>query len=117
MLCPWCMHCGASDDEYFFDREGYCGICAQRFPRKEEDWLRAFRAMDREWLVFVEQELNRIGGSKSGLDPQTRERLADAVDAFAALRLSSEERRGPLTEAEYAAWLRFACGYYAPLRH
>ena len=117
MLCPWCMHCGASDEEYHFDRERYCGICAQQFPRTEADWQRAFREMDPEWYVYIEQELNRIGASKSGFDPHTRERIAQAVDAFAALRLSGAERRGPLTDEEYAAWARFACGYYAPGGH
>ena len=112
MLCPWCMHCGASDDEYYFDRELYCGICAQQMPRRDEDWLRAFREMDRAWLPFVEQELNRIGGSKSGLDPTTRERVAAAVDAFAALRLSGEEHVGPLSDEEYAHWLKYACTYF-----
>ena len=116
MLCPWCMHCGASDEEYYFDRERHCGICAQRFPRRDEEWLQAFRQMEPAWFAYIEQELNRIGASKSGLDPHTRARLADAVDAFVALRLSGEERRGPLTEQEFAAWLRFACGYYAPGR-
>ncbi len=108
------MHCGASDAEYYFDAERYCGICAQRFPRGDEEWQRAFRAMDPAWLIYVEEELNRIGGSKSGLDPPTRERLAAAVDAFTALRLAGAARAGPLSEAEYAAWLRFACSYYAP---
>lgn len=116
MLCPWCMHCGASDDEYAFDREGYCGICAQRFPRTDDAWLQALRAMEPASMVFIEEELNRIGASKSGLDPHTRARLAEAVDAFAALRLSGAARAGPLTASEYAAWLRFACGYYAPRR-
>ena len=111
MLCPWCMHYGAHDEEYRFDRERYCGICAQRFPRTEELWLRAWDACDPAWYEFIEQELNKIGASKSGLDPHTRERLAQAVDAFAALRLSGA---GTLTREEYMAWFRFACGYYAP---
>lgn len=116
VLCPWCMHCGAEDEEYVFDRERYCGICAQRFPRTEEEWQRAFAQFDPAWIVYVEQELNRIGASKSGLDPHTRARLTEAIDAFAALRLSGPARHGPLSDEEYAAWLRFACSYYAPGR-
>ncbi len=110
MLCPHCFHYGSDDREYPFDRELYCGICAQQFPRREQEWLDLFRGMAPEWYEHVEHELNKIGASKSGLDPHTRERLAGAVDAFAALRLS-----GPtLSDQEYAAWLRFACAYYAP---
>jgi hypothetical protein len=116
MLCPWCMHYGAEDAEYTFDRELYCLICAQPMPRSDADWLRAFRAMDRAWYVYIEQELNRIGASKSGLDPPTRRRLAEAVDHWARLRLSGGAERGSLSDEEYAAWLRFACIYYAPQR-
>lgn len=114
MLCPWCMHYGADDSEYRFDRERYCGICAQVFPRTEAQWLRAFREMPSDWYSYVEQELNRIGASRSGLDPHTRDRLATAVDAYAALRLGRLPERGRPSDEEYAAWLRFACSYYAP---
>jgi hypothetical protein len=115
MLCPYCMHYGAEDREYVFDRELFCGICAQQFPRTEAQWVDIFRAMEPAWIVFIEQELNRIGAGKSGLDPHTRARLAEAIDAFSALRLSGgAERR--LTDEEFAAWLRFACSYFAPVR-
>ena len=108
------MHYGADDREYHFDRELYCGICAQRFPRTEAVWHDAVRAMEPEWFGHIERELNRIGASKSGLDPHTRDRLADAIDAFAQLRQSGDLDGGPLTRDEFVAWARFACGYYAP---
>ena len=111
MLCPWCMHCGSEDEEYVFDSEGYCGICAQSMPRDDETWRRAFAASDPAWLVFIEQELNRIGASKSGLRPELRDALPLAVDAFAQRRLHGD---GPLSEDDYALWYRFACTYYAP---
>lgn len=114
MLCPWCMHCGAEDSEYYFDAELYCGICARQMPRAEDDWLAAWRAIEPAWITFVEQELNRIGASKSGLRPQQRQALAAAVDDFAAVRLSGEARAGPLTEREYANWFKYACTYFAP---
>lgn len=114
MLCPWCMHCGAEDDEYTFDSELYCGICAQRMPHTDEEWLRAFRAIEPDWILYIEQELNRIGSSKSGLRPQQREALARAIDAFAALRRSGTARSGLLSEAEYASWFKYACTYFAP---
>ena len=115
MLCPWCMHCGAEDEEYYFDRELYCGICAQQMPSTDADWLNAFRAMEPDWYVFVEQELNRIGAGRSGLATATRQQLAAAVDAFAALRLSGGQHR-PLPDDEYARWVKFACTYFAPAR-
>ena len=117
VLCPWCMHCGAEDDEYYFDNELYCGICAQQMPRGDEDWLRAFRAIDPSWIIFIEQELNRIGASKSGLRPAQREAIAGAVDAFAVLRRSGEKSGGPLSEAAYAGWFKYACSYFAPVRN
>jgi hypothetical protein len=114
MLCPWCMHCGAEDEEYVFDDEWYCGICAQQMPRTDADWLRAQRALDRAAFAYIEQELNRIGASKSGLRPGQREALARAVDAVAAHRLAGESRDGPLSDEELATWLKYACTYYAP---
>lgn len=114
MLCPWCMHCGADDDEYVFDEELYCGICAQQMPYGAEEWLRAFQSMDPTWDRFVEQELNRIGAGRSGLRPEQRHALAHAIDAWATLRLSGAVRRGPLSDDEYADWLRYACTYFAP---
>jgi hypothetical protein len=107
------MHCGAEDEEYYFDAELYCGICAQQMPRSDAEWLRAWRAADPAWLVYIEQELNRIGGSKSGLRPEQRQELARAVDAFAARRQAGGTG-GPLTEEEYAAWFKYACTYFQP---
>jgi hypothetical protein len=111
------MHCGAEDDEYYFDSELYCGICAQQLPHTNDGWLEAFRAIDPEWLVYIEQELNRIGGSKSGLRPEQREALARAVDAFGSLRRSGSARAGLLSEDEYAGWLKYACTYFKPPDH
>src|SRR5437016_2495244 len=99
MICPWCFHCGAEDDEYVFDRELYCGICAQQHPRSDDDWRRAFGAMEPAWSVYVEQSLNRIGASKSGLDAAMRQGLTRAVDAFAARRLGGPP--GPMSDDEY----------------
>lgn len=110
------MHCGAEDAEYYFDRELYCGICAQQMPRDEASWLAAFRAIDPAWIVYIEQELNRIGGSKSGLRPAQREALARAVDAFAARRQAGGAG-GTLSDEEYAAWFKYACTYFAPPGH
>ena len=114
MLCPWCMHCGAEDDEYLFDEELYCGICAQRMPQTDAEWTAAFRAMDAEMLTYVEQELNRIAVSKSGIRPSLREAMGEGIEALAALRGPSAEKKMALPEEEYVKWVRFACSYYAP---
>lgn len=113
MICPWCMHCGPYDDEYLFDAERYCGICARQMPRGREGWMAAFAALTPEMIAVVEQELNKIAASKSGLQPEIVVGIGDAIDAFAALRLAG----GPAVadNAEYfARWLDFACTYYPP---
>ena len=114
MLCPWCMYYGADDEEYLFDQELFCGICAHQMPRDEVTWTAAFRAMSPETLSFIEQELNRIAVSKSGLRPETLAAMGTALEALAALRESGEERRMLLPEAEYVRWVEFACTYYLP---
>jgi hypothetical protein len=112
MLCPWCMHYGPEDEEYVFDAELYCGICAQPMPRTQRDWNDAYAAMEPDWYEHVERELNRVVSSRSGLAPEVREAIGRAIDAYAAKRLG----RGPLpmSEDEYAAWYKFACTYFAP---
>ena len=113
VICPWCMHCGAADDEYMFDDERYCGICARQMPRGRDGWLLAFATLDAGKIVVVEQELNKIGSSKSGLKPEVVEGMGEAIDAFTELRL----RGGPeaAENPEYfARWLDFACSYYPP---
>jgi hypothetical protein len=112
MICPWCFHCGAEDDEYYFDRELYCGICAQQFPRSDDDWAAAFHGAGVESFVYVEQSLNRIGASKSGLDPAMRTGITRAVDAFAALRLAQEGAPDTLPDHEWIRWFKYACSYF-----
>ena len=114
MLCPWCMHYGAEDDEYVFDDEMYCGICAQQMPEAEPAWAEAFRAMTPEMLSAIEQELNRIAASKSGIRSELLSAMGEGIEVLAALRHSGVARRMPLPEAEYVKWVRFACTYYAP---
>ena len=114
MICPHCFHCGAEHDEYYFDRELYCGICAQRMPVDDAGWSGIFQALTPEQIGFIEQSLNRIGGSKSGLDAQTRQRLAEAVDAFSDLRLHGAAALARMSEPEWLVWLRYACTYFAP---
>src|SRR5712691_8284203 len=70
MICPWCMHCGAYDEDYFFDEDRYCGICARQMPRGRDGWLAAFAALTPAMLETVEFELNKIAWSKSGLKPE-----------------------------------------------
>src|ERR1700686_5381624 len=70
MLCPWCLHYGAEDQEYLFDSELYCGLCAQQPPDSDGDWERALLAMDQVALSYIEEELNHIAVSKSGLQPE-----------------------------------------------
>lgn len=115
MICPWCFHCGADDEDYSFDWELYCGICAQQHPRTPSMWQRALAELTPANMVFVEQALNRIGASKSGLDGAVRAGLTRAVDAFAALRMHGAP--GTMSPEEYAYWLAYACSYFAPRRH
>ena len=114
MLCPWCLHYGAEDEEYVFDDELYCGICAQQMPANDAAWLEAFRAMTPEMLAFVEQELNRIAASKSGMRGELLRAMGEGIEALAAVRHSGAAREMLLPEGEYAKWVRFACTYYAP---
>ena len=114
MLCPWCLHYGAEDDEYLFDEELYCGVCAQPMPRDPEGWTEAFRAMDSQMLSYVEEELNRIAVSKSGLQPALLDSMGKALTGLATLRESGAERRMDLLEEELVRWVEFACTYYAP---
>ena len=113
VICPWCMHCGPYDEDYLFDAERFCGICAQQMPRGRDGWLNAFAALTPAMIAVVEQELNKIGASKSGLKPEVVEGLGEAIDAFAALRLDG----GPAATSDpeyFARWLDFACTYYPP---
>ena len=115
MLCPWCMHYGAEDDEYLFDEELYCGICAQQIPETQQTWITAFRGMNATMLSVVEEELNRIAVSKSGMQRELLQAMGDGLAAIAALRESGEARTMPLPESEYVRWVQFACTYFAPL--
>ncbi len=114
MICAWCMHCGPYDEEYVFDAERYCGICGQQMPRGREGWLAAFVALTPEMIATVEQELNKIGWSKSGLQPEIVAGIGEAIDAFARLRLSGGSDRGGHEPEYFARWLDFACTYYPP---
>lgn len=105
------MHYGADDREYVFDDEMYCGICAQRMPRAQAEWQAAYAAMEPGWDEHVERELNRIVGSRSGLSPEVRDAIGEAIDAF---RLRRTGARPPMSEAELANWYKFACTYFAP---
>lgn len=113
MLCPWCMHYGAEDDEYVFDSELYCGICARQMPASEAAWTQAFQDMNAEMRVSVEEELNRIAVSRSGIRPELRAGIGEGLAALAALR-SSDNDELPFPEAVYVRWVRFACTYYVP---
>jgi hypothetical protein len=106
------MHYGREDEEYVFDDELYCGICAQQMPRGEAQWSEAYAQMDPAWYEHVERELNHIISSRSGLSPAMREGISAAVDAYRDKRLG----KAPLSmsEAEYANWFKFACTYFAP---
>ncbi len=114
MLCPWCLHYGAEDEEYLFDEELYCGICAQRMPGDQAGWTEALRGFNAEMISYVEQELNKIAVSKSGLRPETLAAMGEAIAALAALRESGEEGLLAMPEAELVRWVEFACTYYAP---
>jgi hypothetical protein len=108
------MYYGADDEEYLFDQELYCGVCAHQMPTNEAGWTAAFRAMSAEAISFVEEELNRIAVSKSGLRPETLAAMGEGLEALAALRESGEERRMLVPEGEYVRWVQFACSYYTP---
>jgi hypothetical protein len=112
MLCPWCMHYGAEDDEYVFDDELYCGICAQQVPRDPETWRAAHQAMEPGWYVHIERELNRIISSRSGLTTATREGIGRAIDAYRDRRLGVTPL--PFTDEDYRYWFEYACTYFAP---
>src|SRR4051794_22767111 len=114
MLCPWCFHYGAEDEEYLFDDEFYCGICAQQIPQGPEEWKAAFGAMEPEMISYVEEELNKIAVSKSGLRSDLLTAMGEAIAALASLRESGSERRLTLPQEEYARWVEFACTYYEP---
>ena len=114
MICPWCMHCGAADDEYVFDAERYCGICANQMPRGRDGWVAALRELTPEMLQVVELELNKIGWSKSGLQPHIVAGIGDAIDAIARLRLSGGVDRSGQDEEYFARWLDFTCTYFPP---
>jgi hypothetical protein len=114
MLCPWCMHYGAEDEEYLFDEDLFCGICAQQMPSDEAGWIEAFRAFNAEMISYIEQELNKIAVSKSGLRPETLAAMGEAIEALAALREAAEAPLLLLPETELARWAEFACTYYAP---
>lgn len=114
MLCPWCLHYGSEDEEYLFDDELYCGICAQQMPSEPEQWAAAFRAMDANMLSYVEEELNKIAVSKSGLQRELLDSMGQGIAALADLRASGPERIMTQPESEYARWVEFACTYYLP---
>jgi hypothetical protein len=114
MLCPWCMHYGAEDDEYVFDEELYCGLCAQRTPENDEQWAEALRGMDMTALASVEEELNHIAVSKSGLQPDLLAEMGEGLAALAALRESTLAGNSLPINAEHVRWVRFACTYFAP---
>lgn len=108
------MHYGSEDDEYLFDEELYCGICAQQLPQSEEAWTQAFRQMDTTMLSCVEEELNRIALSKSGLQAALLRSMGEGIEAIAALRESGAARILAKPEGEYVRWVEFACTYFAP---
>jgi hypothetical protein len=111
VLCPWCLHYGAEDDEYLFDAELYCGLCAQQMPRGRDGWLAAFGRMSPEMLSYVEEELNKIAVSKSGLQPDLLSDMGEAIARLADVRQTGSGTQPP---EEYARWVEFACTYYTP---
>jgi hypothetical protein len=108
------MHYGAEDEEYLFDRELYCGLCAQPMPHDEPAWMEAFRGMSPEMLSYVEEELNKIAVSKSGLQPDLVSEMGEAIAALAELRESIASGPKSRPEFDYARWVEFACTYYMP---
>ena len=114
MICPWCMHCGPYDEDYVFDAERYCGICAGQMPRGRAGWLRAFDQLTPEMVAVVESELNKIASGKSGLQPAVVAGIGDAIDAFATLRLTGKRETSDQEPEYFARWLDFACTYFPP---
>ncbi|MHB8576219.1 MAG: hypothetical protein ACYDCQ_12910 [Dehalococcoidia bacterium] len=114
MICPWCMHCGAYDEDYHFDGERYCGICGQQMPRGRDGWVAAFAALTPDMIAVVESELNKIASSKSGLKPEVLAGMAEVLDDFARLRLSERSDDSGQDAEYYARWLDFATTYYPP---
>jgi hypothetical protein len=108
------MHYGAEDEEYVFDRELYCGLCAQQMPRGQPGWMAAFGRMNPEMLSYVEEELNKIAVSKSALQPDLLSDMGDAIARLAALRQAGGPAFATQPEVEYARWVEFACTYYTP---
>jgi hypothetical protein len=108
------MHYGAEDEEYLFDSELYCGLCAQQMPRDQAAWSVAFRQMSPDMVSYVEEELNKIAVSKSGLQPELLAQMGEAIAALGELRELGGPGYGPRTEAEYMRWVDFACTYYMP---
>jgi hypothetical protein len=106
------MHYGPEDEEYVFDGELYCGICAQQMPSAPAAWEEAYRQMDPAWYEHIERQLNKIISSRSGLPPAAREQIGSAIDAYRDRRLGKTPL--PLTEAEYRHWFQYACTYFAP---
>lgn len=106
------MHYGPEDDEYVFDAELYCGICAQQMPASPTGWDEAYRQMDSAWYEHIERELNKVISSRSGLSPAAREQIGAAIDAYRDRRLGRTPL--PLSEEEYQHWFQYACTYYAP---
>ncbi len=114
MICPWCMHCGPYDEDYVFDAELYCGICAQQMPRGRDGWLAVFEALTPDMIRTAEFELNKIGWSKSGLQPEIVAGMGEAIDDFSRLRLSEKQDLSGQAPEYFARWLDFACTYYPP---
>jgi hypothetical protein len=108
------MHYGPEDEEYLFDEELYCGLCAQQIPETQHAWTDAFRRMDANMIGVVEEELNRIAVSKSGMQAPLLEAMGQGISALAALRESGHLDVLDLPEAEYVRWVQFACTYFAP---
>ena len=108
------MHCGPYDEDYVFDAELHCGICANQMPRGRDGWLQAFDALTPETIRTVEVELNKIGSSKSGLQPGVVAGMGEAIDHFARLRLSDKQDLSGHDREYFARWLDFACTYYPP---
>ncbi len=108
------MHCGPFDEDYVFDEERFCGICANQMPHGRDGWLSAFEGLTPAMIATVETELNKIGSSKSGLEPQIVAGMADAIDRFARLRLGPDRDLSGQPAEYFARWLDFACTYYPP---
>jgi hypothetical protein len=114
MLCPWCLHYGTEDEEYLFDAELFCGLCAQKMPDGPDEWSAAFRAMDPLMLSYIEEELNKIAVSKSGLQRDLLDSMGEGIAALAELRASGDLLTLRRPESDYVRWVEFACTYYLP---